>query len=787
MAGIDSDLIRGHIDTIILKSLFEGDKYGLEIIQEIEEKSNGSYELKQPTLYSCLKRLENQGLISSYWEDSEIGGKRHYYTLTDLGKEEYQNNQKEWSRSKEIIDNLIYDESSNPSEKDANIPIIDQLDNDAEEMVAPKVSNSQEENISADNDMQLDAQNENDFIDNSNASNDNFIDVQHTDDTNVHNLIVEETNLDEFASFDEIENTAFDNFFDSNSEISSKEEFDDDFDEPTLDISSENNNLIVGADDNIISDSNFISEDTETEQEYVSLLDVLAQSSSGNNQYENDQYAVDENLIEEDNSLQEISQEDDITDEYNDDVQNQDDALNIVDAETDETDDENPIYCLNADQENICDSDAPLYIDNSVEQDIEAEDNEPIYLDDDTQNNFVDDIAEADELSNDDITQEDIYVDNNSDYSLSEDTTLNDDEIYTPDLDGDDEIYNPISEDDQIYIPQSEEESLSDIVDQDLQTNNLLSENADDLLSANEETTVDNEQDIEKIVPPTYINFASNNYDQVDITNQQEMPALDTPIDESLLDENEVATEDLETTPAETTPIYRASQEEIESLYKTTENYQNLQAGYTDETYKQMLNELESYGSSSQEEPQQTQTAKTFEELSAEFEKEGIEIRKYEKQQKESNDTKIYIKTHQIHLVKNWITFGITTFALLLTFLIMNAFKENYTYSFNFWPFAIALGVSAIIPLYSTLLYIANPYKKVVAKYAPRLNILLSILINVQLIMIIYCVNLQLGFYSFTQENYNHLMWILPLILSFIPTIQSLIYYPLYYSKNYHI
>ena len=87
MSGIDSDLIRGHIDTIILKILFEGDKYGYEICKEVEEKSNGSYELKQPTLYSCLKRLENQGLISSYWEDSDIGGKRRNscYAFNFLG------------------------------------------------------------------------------------------------------------------------------------------------------------------------------------------------------------------------------------------------------------------------------------------------------------------------------------------------------------------------------------------------------------------------------------------------------------------------------------------------------------------------------------------------------------------------------------------------------------------------------------------------------------------------------------------------------------------------------
>ena len=41
--GISSDLIRGHINTIILRCLYDGDKYGYEIINEIERKSGGLY------------------------------------------------------------------------------------------------------------------------------------------------------------------------------------------------------------------------------------------------------------------------------------------------------------------------------------------------------------------------------------------------------------------------------------------------------------------------------------------------------------------------------------------------------------------------------------------------------------------------------------------------------------------------------------------------------------------------------------------------------------------------
>lgn len=119
--SIDSDLIRGHVDTIILKTLADGDKYGYEIIKEIETKSNGTYELKQPTLYSCLKRLEGQGFISAYWVNSEIGGRRHYYKLTEQGRKEYTTNMNEWLSSRGIIDNLISNEIPAYENKDYNL------------------------------------------------------------------------------------------------------------------------------------------------------------------------------------------------------------------------------------------------------------------------------------------------------------------------------------------------------------------------------------------------------------------------------------------------------------------------------------------------------------------------------------------------------------------------------------------------------------------------------------------------------------------------------------------
>ena len=82
---ITSDFIRGHIDTIILKSILSGDKHAQEISNYIEEKSNGSYVVKQATLYSALKRLENTKLVNAYWRDAPEGGRRRYFKITQKG------------------------------------------------------------------------------------------------------------------------------------------------------------------------------------------------------------------------------------------------------------------------------------------------------------------------------------------------------------------------------------------------------------------------------------------------------------------------------------------------------------------------------------------------------------------------------------------------------------------------------------------------------------------------------------------------------------------------------
>ena len=99
---------RGSVYNVLLKALQTGDKYAYEICKEIEEKTNGAYVLKEQSSYSGLRRLEQRNEITSYWKDSALGGRRHYYSLTEKGRLRLENSNFTWEDTRdEIVDNLF--------------------------------------------------------------------------------------------------------------------------------------------------------------------------------------------------------------------------------------------------------------------------------------------------------------------------------------------------------------------------------------------------------------------------------------------------------------------------------------------------------------------------------------------------------------------------------------------------------------------------------------------------------------------------------------------------------
>lgn len=77
---------KGVLDMLVLKLLVSEPKYGYQIIQELREKSEETFLLKDGTLYPILYRLEDDGLVTGKWSEAE--GKpvpRKYYEITPKG------------------------------------------------------------------------------------------------------------------------------------------------------------------------------------------------------------------------------------------------------------------------------------------------------------------------------------------------------------------------------------------------------------------------------------------------------------------------------------------------------------------------------------------------------------------------------------------------------------------------------------------------------------------------------------------------------------------------------
>jgi PadR family transcriptional regulator, regulatory protein PadR len=87
-SGPSPDLLRGHLDLILLSLLETRPLYGFAIIQAAKERTNGYFDFREGSLYPALRRLEAAGLLGSELGEAGRNGKpRKYYLLTDAGRE----------------------------------------------------------------------------------------------------------------------------------------------------------------------------------------------------------------------------------------------------------------------------------------------------------------------------------------------------------------------------------------------------------------------------------------------------------------------------------------------------------------------------------------------------------------------------------------------------------------------------------------------------------------------------------------------------------------------------
>lgn len=88
-------LLRGHLETLLLACLKAGAAHGYELMQRLRERSGGAFDLPEGTIYPVLRRLEREGHVSSKWQDFQ-GRQRRVYTLTAQGQRHLKTQRAEW-------------------------------------------------------------------------------------------------------------------------------------------------------------------------------------------------------------------------------------------------------------------------------------------------------------------------------------------------------------------------------------------------------------------------------------------------------------------------------------------------------------------------------------------------------------------------------------------------------------------------------------------------------------------------------------------------------------------
>lgn len=111
--AIESELLRGSLDLMVLGALAQGPKYGYLLQKTLSDSSQQQVKLSAGTMYPLLHRLEDAGLIVSRWEDS-TGRRRKWYELTSQGRKKLVKQAELWQRYAACINRLLADLSLAP-------------------------------------------------------------------------------------------------------------------------------------------------------------------------------------------------------------------------------------------------------------------------------------------------------------------------------------------------------------------------------------------------------------------------------------------------------------------------------------------------------------------------------------------------------------------------------------------------------------------------------------------------------------------------------------------------
>ncbi len=86
----------GQLDLLLLATLGGSPRHGYAVIEALRERSGGAFDLPEGTVYPALHRLEDAGLVESWWAEVD-GRRRRMYRLSGAGAAELVDRRREWT------------------------------------------------------------------------------------------------------------------------------------------------------------------------------------------------------------------------------------------------------------------------------------------------------------------------------------------------------------------------------------------------------------------------------------------------------------------------------------------------------------------------------------------------------------------------------------------------------------------------------------------------------------------------------------------------------------------
>src|SRR5580698_10229097 len=104
---MEAEMLKGHLDAIVLAALETGPAHGYAIIETIKTRSTSTFDLPEGTVYPALHRLEQAGLLASAWTTPPGGRRRRVYSLTKAGTSALSERRKAWGRFSTAVDGFL--------------------------------------------------------------------------------------------------------------------------------------------------------------------------------------------------------------------------------------------------------------------------------------------------------------------------------------------------------------------------------------------------------------------------------------------------------------------------------------------------------------------------------------------------------------------------------------------------------------------------------------------------------------------------------------------------------